>query len=314
MKKTERIARDLGDSVTTGVEGAREWATPRVEAAVDWAVPRLEKGIETASPRIQEGLHRAASELAGGVAKVTPRIQDGLDRVAPRISQVVDEASPRIQQTLDKATPAIHRARDLVVNQYIPAASAKLGEAADYTARRLDGATFPQPVHEAVASFSGDKKALKNAQKSAVVAVRQAGKQLRREQAHQGRKRGFLIFGIIAAVVTAGVAAWKASKPVEDPWKSPAPVEPTPVPVAVPATETEASTEEVREHLATAETPSVDSPEPLFAETAQGSAAGVDADLATEDATDGDSDASPKPGPRGAAHRAPATGTSTTEG
>jgi len=43
------------------------------------------------------------------------------------------------------------------------------------------------------------------------------------------KHRGLLIFGVIAAAVAAGVAAWKASKPVEDPWKTPAPVTPAPV-------------------------------------------------------------------------------------
>jgi len=49
------------------------------------------------------------------------------------------------------------------------------------------------------------------------------------------KHRGFLIFGVIAAAVAAGVAAWKASKPIEDPWKTPAPVTPT-TPAPVPAT------------------------------------------------------------------------------
>ena len=95
MKKSDRIARDLEQSVTMRVENAKDWATPRVEAAVDWAVPRLQHGLDTASPKIQEGLKSAAHNLADGVATVTPRIQDGLAQLAPRINDVVENASPR---------------------------------------------------------------------------------------------------------------------------------------------------------------------------------------------------------------------------
>ena len=70
--KSERIARDFGESVATSAEQALDWAGPKIDTAVKWAVPRIEKGIETASPKIQEGLNWAANELSETVAKVTP--------------------------------------------------------------------------------------------------------------------------------------------------------------------------------------------------------------------------------------------------
>ena len=63
MKKSDRIARDLEQSVNNAVEYAKDWASPRVEAAVDWAVPRLQHSLDTASPKIQEGLKTATGEL-----------------------------------------------------------------------------------------------------------------------------------------------------------------------------------------------------------------------------------------------------------
>jgi len=92
VKKTDRIARELEHSVSTGVETAKDWATPRVEAAVNWAVPRLQQGLDTASPKIQEGLKSAAYNLADGVATVTPRLQDGLAHLAPKINDAVAKA------------------------------------------------------------------------------------------------------------------------------------------------------------------------------------------------------------------------------
>ncbi|GER22964.1 hypothetical protein NCCP1664_14600 [Zafaria cholistanensis] len=222
VKKTERSARDLGSSA----DSARDWVAPRVEAAVYWA----EKGIETASPKIQEGLSRAAQELAEGVYRVTPRIQESLERVAPRISAVVDEATPRIQGAAEKAAPALQHARDVVVREYLPAASVKLGEAADYTIRKLDEVSAAPVVQKAAAAVKMDKKALK---KAAAGHSAKAPK----GQARGGGKKGLLVFAVFAAAAAAGIAAWKASKPVEDPWKSPAPVDPAPIPVVAGAPE-----------------------------------------------------------------------------
>jgi cytoskeletal protein RodZ len=102
-----------------------------------------------------------------------------------------------------------------------------------------------------VTRVTGDKKAARNAQKAFVAAGLQASKELKKRQQEQAKKgKGWLIVGIIAAAVTAGVAAWRASKPVEDPWRTPAPVTQTPAspstsatsPATTPVTETTATT------------------------------------------------------------------------
>lgn len=217
MKKSDSVVRTIENNVLMGVGTAR-----------DWVAPRIERGIETAAPKIQQSVGRAAHGLSEGIATVTPHIQHGLDRVGPRISQVVDDTAPRIQHTLDRATPAIHQARDKVVGEYIPAVSYRLGDVADSASRTLAAATIPAGVAGVVTKVTGDKKAVKKAQKAAVVAAQRAAKDLKRRQKSKGGK-AWLIVGIIAAAITAGVAVWRASQPVEDPWKTPAPVEPKPV-------------------------------------------------------------------------------------
>ncbi|WP_281445617.1 hypothetical protein, partial [Paenarthrobacter nicotinovorans] len=242
MKKTDRIARELEQSVAVGVDNARDWAAPRVEAAVNWAVPRIQHGIDTASPRIQEGLKSAAHNLADGVAVVTPRIQDGLAHLAPKIHDVVEDATPRIQETLNKATPALGIARDKVVDEYLPKLSEQLGQASVAVHHVLENA--PAQV-DAVAQKLVDSGVVHSVQEQAHA----TGKQIKAvaDEATKAvstklgkepkpKKRGWLIFTVIAAAAAAGVAAWKASKPVEDPWKTPSPVTPTPAPVpAAPA-------------------------------------------------------------------------------
>lgn len=241
MKKTDQIARELELSVSTAMENAKDWASPRVEAAVEWAVPRLQQSVDTASPKIQEGLKSAAHNLAGGVATVTPRIQDGLAQLAPKLHEAVDSATPRLHEALDKAAPVIANARDRVVVEYLPRLSDQIGLASEAVHRTLEGA----PAHvDAVAQRLVDSGVIRNLQEQVQTASKQvnaAAAEASRAvtgqvaQPQKPKHRGLLIFGVIAAALAAGAAAWKASKPVEDPWKTPAPVTPA-TPAPVPAT------------------------------------------------------------------------------
>ena len=232
MKKSDRIARELELSVSSAVENAKD----RVEAAVDWAVPRLQHGLDTASPKIQEGLKVAAHNLADGVATVTPRIQDGLAQLAPKIHDAVEGATPRMHDALDRATPVIAQARDRVVVEYLPRLSDQIGTASEAVHRTLEGT--PARV-DAVAQKLGDVGIIHAIQEQAHVAgghLKSAASEASRAvtgktlvvEPPKPKKRGLLIFGVITAAVAAGIAAWKASKPVEDPWKTPAPVTPAP--------------------------------------------------------------------------------------
>ena len=236
MNKTDRIARELEQTVSTAVENAKDWATPRVEATVNWAVPRLQQGLDTASPKIQEGLKSAAQNLAGGVATVTPRLQEGLAQLAPKIHDAVEVATPRLHEALDRATPVIATARDRVVVEYLPKLSDQIGYASEAVHRTLESA--PARV-DAVAQKLGDVGIIHAVQEQTKLsggplkgAASVASKAVSRELAVQQKPkhRGLLIFGVLAAAAAAGIAAWKASQPVEDPWKTPAPVTPAPVP------------------------------------------------------------------------------------
>ncbi len=239
MKKNVRVTPELEAGFAAGLAAglasnataAQAWATPHVTSAYDWARPRWEKGIETAGPALQDTYRKAAENISGGIAVVTPRIQGGLDKVGPRISQVIDDTTPRIQETLDKAAPAINSAKSKVVDDYLPALSTKLGEAADSASRSLAAATVPSVVEKAVTKVTGDKKAVKNAQKRLADATMQASKELRKNSPRKSGK-GWLVVGVIVTALIAGVAAWRASKPVEDPWKTPAPIKATPAPVS----------------------------------------------------------------------------------
>lgn len=241
MKKNVRPTHELEEGVAlglaaaAGLAAAREWATPRVDAAYGWAKPRWDKGRETAGPALQDTVRKAtegiSGGIAGGIAVVAPKIQDGIDKVGPRISQVIDDTTPKIQGTLDKAAPALNSAKVKVVDDYLPTLSIKLGEAADTASRSLASAHVPPAVEKVVIRITGDKKAVKKAQKRLVAATLQASKDLKKSQRRK-KGKGWLIVGIVLSALVAGVAVWRASKPVEDPWKTPAPIKAAPAPVS----------------------------------------------------------------------------------
>ncbi|OMH23320.1 hypothetical protein BKD30_13360 [Tersicoccus phoenicis] len=192
-----------------------------VDGALKWAVSRVQAGIDTASPAVQGAAQRAGHELADGVASLTPKLQRSLGAVGPRISSAVDTAGPKLQKQLDRATPALNSARDKVVGDYIPAAQLKLGDVAALAAKKLGAVQTPEQLDLIVAKLTGDKKAMKKAQKALVDAAKTTSKKAKRSSGKTGK--GWLVLGALAAAAVAGVSAWRASQPVEDPWKTPQP-------------------------------------------------------------------------------------------
>lgn len=78
------------------------------------------------------------------------------------------------------------------------------------------------------------KKALKKADKLLAKAAKTQGKKAEKllaraeqksayaQKLSQKKGKGLLVFGLLLAGLAAGAAAFKASRPVEDPWKTPA--------------------------------------------------------------------------------------------
>ncbi len=150
---------------------------------------------------------------------------------------------------MDKAAPALNHAREVVMNEYIPAANEKISQAAQFTARKIDEAQIPAALNSLAESLTPEPETIERVQQAATAAVETTAKELENVQKPAKKKKGLLIFAIIAAAGAAAVAAWRASKPIDDPWKTPAPVEPTTVRANV-AAEKPASVDEVREQVA----------------------------------------------------------------
>ena len=129
-----------------------------------------------------------------------------------KLHDVQETLVEKIQEQIENATP--------VVESAVSDARVKAAGVADKLA---DAEVSPQ-VEAVATKVTGDKKALKKAQKHAVKAAKQYSKQ-QKKASKKGRK-GLLALGLVGSAAAAGYSAYKASRPVEDPWKTPAVVEP----------------------------------------------------------------------------------------
>lgn len=207
----------------------------RVVDAGDW----LAKEIGAIAPRLQDGVRSGAISLAGGLHTATPYVQQGAATAKGATSELRSRAAvqaaksaPQVAKLAAKVTPvgaavkatpqavkALKAANDgkLAVSERYNAAAAQL-------AQRFADADTPEQLEAAVARLTGDKKAVKNAQKAAARISKDYAKQQRKAQ--KGNGRGLLVLGLVVTGLVAGAAAFKASRPVQDPWKTPASTSP----------------------------------------------------------------------------------------
>lgn len=199
----------------------------RIVDAGDW----IAKEIGAIAPALQKGAKSGAATLAGGVHNAGPYVQDGLGRAqdaagkarkgaAPALAAVsaaTDQAVSRVKNTdqAERASKAFHDGKD--------AASARYNAAAAQLAGKFANADTPEQLEAIVARLTGDKKAVAKAQKAAAKVAKDYAKQ--QKKAEKSGK-GWLIFGLVVAGAVAGAAAFKASRPVQDPWKTPASTSP----------------------------------------------------------------------------------------
>ncbi|MEV4899759.1 hypothetical protein AB0K08_00270 [Citricoccus sp. NPDC055426] len=207
----------IEDRFNAGVDHAAHWAAPKVEAALAWA----ERGL---------GEGKVQGRMAGEM--LAPQVKAGLAQANSAFSDAVEKVSPQVQAQLDRLSPALDQARSKVEHDYLPAASARLAGVAGQASKAAHGAKISPAVENALINITGDKKAVKKLRKAAEQYASAAEKQLKK-QAKKSNKggKGWLVAGVIVAAGAAAVAVWQLTKPVEDPWKTPAPA-PLPKPAA----------------------------------------------------------------------------------
>ena len=207
----------------------------RVVDAGDW----LAKEIGALAPRLQDGVRSGAISLAGGIHTATPYVQQGAAsakgatselrsraavqaaKSAPQVAKVAAKVAPvgAAVKASPQAAKALKAANDgkLAVSERYNATAAQL-------AQRFADADTPEQFEAAVARLTGNKKAVKNAKKAAARMSKDYAKQ--QQKAQKGGGRGLLVLGLVVTGLVAGAAAFKASRPVQDPWKTPASTSP----------------------------------------------------------------------------------------
>ncbi|MDO4240184.1 hypothetical protein, partial [Micrococcus sp.] len=146
---------------------------------------------------------------AGLLATAVAALQDRSQELAPQVKDRLEQASQYAQD---------RRA------EYAPQAAAALAGAAGRAERTAHDVEVPASVEQLLIKLTGDKKAVKHLRKNAAGYAKRTRKDLQRQARAESRSgRGWIVAGMAAAAAGAGVAVWKLTKPVQDPWTAPVP-------------------------------------------------------------------------------------------
>lgn len=235
--KKKKRSRSWEHNVLAAAECAQEWAAPKLGTAADWA----EKTYRKSAPKVHDASASALSAVNHGASVAGEKVKQYGGLAGDTLAAQYDKLPPKAKKEVAKAVKKYDHAKSDLTKKYVPAASATLGGYADKTAKLIHKAQVDPRVEAALVKATGDKKIVKKLRKNSEQAAKRAAKELKKHQKANSRKKGLLIFGVVAAGVTAGVAAWRASRPVEDPWKKPEPIS-TSVPASSPKPAAQAET------------------------------------------------------------------------
>ena len=89
-------------------------------------------------------------------------------------------------------------------------------------AEKADDLHIPGHADMFAEKLTGKKKAMKKARKATSKTARKAQKELERIKRNGGKRprKGLALVGLVLALGIGGFAAYKAARPVKDPWKS----------------------------------------------------------------------------------------------
>lgn len=194
-------------------EHARKNAESKVVSAGDW----LSSEIGELGEKLQHGVQAGASALASGVEATGPYVQDGLGKaqnlgedIKHRGEKAKTAGAAAAAPLAAKAAKKTAEGRAVTQDKYSGAVAA--------LASKVAHADTSDQFDALVAKLTGDKKTVKRIQKAAKNSAKEYAKQQKKAQ---GGHKGLLLLGLLAAGGVAGVAAWRASRPVQDPWKTP---------------------------------------------------------------------------------------------
>lgn len=197
---------------------AQKGAESKVVDAGAW----LSNEIGHLGTKLQHGVETGASALATGVQQSGPYVQEGLGKAQELGGTVKSRGEKAAAAGAAAAAPLAAKAAKNT-EKGRQAAQAKYDGALAALAAKVADADTSDQFDALVTKLTGDKKTVKRIQKAARNSAKEYAK---KQKKAQGGNKGLLVLGLIAAGAVAGVAAWRASRPVQDPWKTPATTSP----------------------------------------------------------------------------------------
>jgi hypothetical protein len=194
------------------------------------------------------GLKKDLAKQGKAAAKATKKgaAQGGQDVQAALLAGLAalqagqQKLSPEVQRRVADATKFAQDRRD----QYVPVAAARLADASGKARKSVHDYKVPASVEDTLVRVTGDKKIVKKLRKAAegyaATAEKGMKKQARQAKRQSRSGKGWIVSGMAVAAAGAAYAIWKLTKPVEDPWKAPAP---GPVTANIPVVDAHGSTD-----------------------------------------------------------------------
>ena len=199
-------------------KAAQKGAEAKVVDAGAW----LSNEIGHLGTKLQHGVETGASALATGVQSTGPYVQEGLGKAQDLSDTVKARGEKAAAAGAAAAAPLAAKAAQNTAKGRA-AAQGKYDSAVAALAAKVADADTSDQFDALVTKLTGDKKTVKRIQKAARNSAKEYAK---KQKKAQGGNKGLLILGLITAGAVAGVAAWRASRPVQDPWKTPATTSP----------------------------------------------------------------------------------------
>ena len=180
---------------------------------------------------VREGSAQAIEATGPGLERANEFIHDITDAAGPKLTQTSDrlhevadrvrsQAGPRLQELSEQGRDRAAQASERVSEYSTKAASdasKRFADTSSQVAGLLASASAPKGVEELVGRVTGDKNAVKKAQKAAAK---------RAKDLSNKKSNGWnwvvwvLALGAIGAI---GYYVWKKLQPVNDPWSEPLP-------------------------------------------------------------------------------------------
>jgi len=163
---------------------------------------RLTPVVEQAAQAARDQAASAAVAARQAREKAGPAVDAAKEWAAPRIEKGLQAAGPKVEAAADRVAPAVDSARDRIVEDLLPriVEAVNAATAAGLAAQRAAGEKVSTSVENAALQVAASTPTAK----------------ARREM----RRRRFVLFGVLAAALAAGLAALKRSRGSQAPWES----------------------------------------------------------------------------------------------